>query len=163
MFHFDYYKKIADDLSGFYKGSDPAADAGIRTSISRYYYYIFHKYKETIYNLLTVPTIDELMKIKSHRIHELISNIMTYYNKTNVAGELIKLRRLRNLCDYNKTEIVGAIQYLSAQSMVLTLEQALSSIITGAELNGAFKRALSEIKQKQRQAANKWHPSTGSG
>ncbi|WP_420263965.1 hypothetical protein [Candidatus Magnetominusculus dajiuhuensis] len=155
MFHFDYYKKIADDLPGFYKDGDHVADAGIRTSISRYYCYIFHKYKETIYNLLTVPTKDELLKMKSHRIHELISNIMTYCNKATVAGELIKLRQLRNLCDYNKTKIVGAIQYLSAQSSVLTLEQELSSIITGIELNGAFKRALSEIKQKQRQAANK--------
>ncbi|MBF0458416.1 MAG: hypothetical protein HQK99_11040 [Nitrospirae bacterium] len=148
MFHYDYYKKIAEDLPGFYKNSDPAADAGIRTSIGRYYYYIFHKYKETIHNLLTVPAKDELLKIKSHNIHALISNIMTYYNKTTVAAELIKLRRLRNLCDYDKTEIVGAIQYLSAQSSVSTLEQELSSIITGAELNGAFKKALSEIKNK---------------
>ncbi|KWT94631.1 hypothetical protein [Candidatus Magnetominusculus xianensis] len=148
MFNFDYYKIIAEDIHGFYKNSDPAADASIRTSISRYYYYIFHKYKNTIYNLLTVPAKNELLTIRSHRIHKLISDIMTYINKTTAAGELIKLRQLRNFCDYDAAKNIGAIDYLSAKSIVLTLEQELSTIETGAELNGAFKKALSEIKMK---------------
>ncbi|MBF0457753.1 MAG: hypothetical protein HQK99_07650 [Nitrospirae bacterium] len=142
MFQIDYFKTIADELPGLnYKNKD-IMTAVSRTTIGRYYYYIFLKYRETIYSSLH-ENGDALYKSYSH---VLIQKIMTYYGKPDMAELLHRLRRLRNDCDYEAYGIIDEDHVNYAKHIVSILDRQLTAIIPSEKLDNAFNKALSKIK-----------------
>ncbi|MBF0554660.1 MAG: hypothetical protein HQK96_08930 [Nitrospirae bacterium] len=143
MFQIDHFKITAEELPCLnYKNKD-ITEAVSRTTIGRYYYYIFLKYREKIYHLLTVGDRNELKNRRN--IHYIIQKIMANYDRTDISGKLKHLKELRNLCDYELSAIIDKNIINKAKLIVFYLEREITSIEAGAKLNDAFNKALKEI------------------
>ncbi|WP_420265702.1 hypothetical protein [Candidatus Magnetominusculus dajiuhuensis] len=145
MFQIDHFKITAEELPCLNYINKDIAEAVSRTTIGRYYYYIFLKYRETIYHALTVDGKNQ-MKSQRRNIHYLIQKIMANYYRTDISGKLKYLRDVRNLCDYELDAIIDKNTINKAKLIVFYLEREITSIKAGAQLNNAFIKALKDIK-----------------
>ncbi|MEO5360811.1 MAG: hypothetical protein H7843_10260 [Nitrospirota bacterium] len=150
MTEIDGFKSIAGDLPGFYATNRAIVGAVSRTSVGRYYYYIFLKYREAIYHNLSNNVIDRFELFKSRfNVHTLVLKTIKYYVGEDISDKLNKLRKMRNLCDYNMSAIVNNKHIGVAISIVQYLESRLLSISAGTDLDNAFVMALNDIKTYQ--------------
>ncbi|MCG6551182.1 MAG: hypothetical protein L7F77_02545 [Candidatus Magnetominusculus sp. LBB02] len=115
-----------------------------RTVIGRYYYYIFLKYRETLFHMITVENGFDVYKIRN--IHILIQRTMTYYDRTDISGYLQILKDYRNSSDYDLTSVIDNNTINAAKLAVFYLEKEISSIVAGDKLNDAFNKALKEVR-----------------
>ncbi|MBF0487909.1 MAG: hypothetical protein HQK98_07085 [Nitrospirae bacterium] len=143
MFQPEHFKVIAEELPCLKYKNKNIADAVIRTTIGRYYYYIFLKYRETIFDTISVEIGIDVYKERN--IHVLIQKTMTYYDRPDIAGKLSELKLLRNKCDYKLTLNIDKCVINDAKLIVFYLEREITSIKAGAQLNNAFIKALKEI------------------
>ncbi|MBF0516943.1 MAG: hypothetical protein HQK97_07480 [Nitrospirae bacterium] len=149
----DDFKSIAEDLPVFYVNNKAVDDAVSRTSIGRYYYYIFLKYREAIHEKLSDNVIEknELYN-DQYNIHSLVKKTIKNYLGHKVSIKLNQLRDLRNACDYEMSGIINNLHVKVAIIKVQYLESKLFSICAGDDLDDAFISALNDIKNyRQRQ------------
>ncbi|MBF0565433.1 MAG: hypothetical protein HQK89_09330 [Nitrospirae bacterium] len=144
MFQIDYFKVVANELPIVKFNDKNIITAIYRTTVGRYYYYIFLKYREQLRNILTLDDKTELDK-PSINNHILIQSTLKYYDETGIAEKLAKLRRLRNNCDYELFAIIDDKTIYDAKVIVAFLENKLDSIKPGKALNEAFTKALTEL------------------
>lgn len=142
MFPIDYFKIVADELPYVkFKNKNDIITAIQRTAIGRYYYYIFLKYREWLRNVLTNQD-KTLFDEPSGKHHILIQRTLEYYGISGIAKKYLKLRNLRNDCDYDLLTIVDENTINKAKLIVFSLEKGLDSIKPGTDLDKAFTKAV---------------------
>lgn len=149
-------------------------EALVRTTISRYYYYIFLKLREEIFDATEniIPTLDpddykdNLLKLKEiltpplpnqpkkHKdnLHQVIQRFIGEFAGKTVREALFRLRWYRNLADYHlDTPIVVELQ----KGVPITLEFKPEEILLVKRDLKTIERWFTEIKSTNRYPIHK--------
>lgn len=136
MFDTNEFKEVASKVPNYRSLPD---EGKYRTAIGRYYYYIFLKLREIVKDVEKDRENDIISYLNRGMAHtvlpvyfELLSNNITSRKLKNdlkeMSKSLIKLRKLRNTCDYNVYPTITAYNVEIAEDELNTIENIISNI-----------------------------------
>jgi hypothetical protein len=153
------FKEIAEELLNrepLFAKKLKSPEAIYRTSIGRYYYYIFLELREILFNLLPKEQklfLAENSQLNHHcivaRTLDYLSVILTDYGIKEAYESLRILRKLRNVCDYHLSAVIKKIEIQMVVRYNLPVIEAVSERLQKVDtesLKVAFEQALHACK-----------------